>query len=96
MFQKLHPTLSVLYLRALKGAPLACLFFLGEQPQPMTVAQLSQLTGYSRRTVREALALLVELRLAARGRPQGRVRTYRLLPRDRAGPLASHAGPARR
>jgi hypothetical protein len=123
MFQQFHPTLSILYLRALKGAPLICLFFLGDQPQPLTVTQglifalglisapglvsalglisapLAQLTGYSRRTVRQALALLVKgdltiARLAARCHPQGKrspgrspAPTYRLIPHDRASPF---------
>jgi hypothetical protein len=108
MFQKFPPTLAALYLRALKGAPLTNLFYLGDRPQPpaldqelavaqrqafaqgQSVAQLSRLTGYSRNTVREALALLVELRLVdrfwVRG-ARGRIQVYRLVPRDRLSPL---------
>ena len=58
-------------LRALKGAPLACLFALLLCNQPASQIWLTQCTGYSHNSVLAALRLLEELGLARRCAPLG-------------------------
>jgi len=63
-----HPTYM---LRALKGAPLACLFALLLCEQPASQVWLMRATGYSPNSVSAALRLLEELGLAWRSNPLG-------------------------
>jgi len=65
------PPNTTTLLRALKGAPLACLFALLICDQPASQVWLMQATGYSPNSVSAALRLLEELGLARRRGPLG-------------------------
>ena len=65
------PTHPTYLLRALKGAPLACLFALLLCEHPASQVWLMQATGYSPNSVSSAMRLLEELGLAGRSGPLG-------------------------